>query len=150
MDRGKSKGNKSREPEVSVDGLNTDEELSLAFESLTDMSNINKLTREMPLSSNNAESQKSSQTKKSLPLSRLRTTIKLNRQRKSEEFQRSRYLSRTNIDMENNRQQSKSEVIEKKKRPSCWATTTLILTFWTPSSLLRACGKRNQIFQSTN
>ncbi|KAG1150432.1 hypothetical protein G6F37_000877 [Rhizopus arrhizus] len=148
MDRGKSKRNKSREPEVSVDGLNTNVELSLAFESLTDMSNINKLTREMPLSSNNAESRKSSQIKKSVSLSRLRTTIKFNRQQKSEEFQRSRYLSRTNIDMENNKQQSESEVVEKKKRPSCWATTTLILTFWTPSSLLRACGIKDKSMQN--
>lgn len=128
MNRSKSKNDKSRTSQ-SLNDFNTDSRLSLAFESLADTTSIDKITNGMTLPSNSTGPAKPLQKENPEASSKLRT-----------DFQRSRLLNNAGADIEKNKQKDELEILEKKKRPSCWTTTTWILTFWTPPALLKACG----------
>ncbi|KAI9279273.1 chitin synthase-domain-containing protein [Sporodiniella umbellata] len=73
--------------------------------------------------------------------------MRLSHTPRSADFQRSRLLNNAGADIEKNKQREELEIAEKKKRPSCWTTTTWILTFWTPPTLLKACGIKEKAMQ---
>ncbi|KAG1474960.1 hypothetical protein G6F56_000026 [Rhizopus delemar] len=136
MNRSKSKNDKSRTSQ-SLNDFNTDSRLSLAFESLADTTSIDKITNGMTLPSNSTGPAKPLQKENPEASSKLRT-----------DFQRSRLLNNAGADIEKNKQKDELEILEKKKRPSCWTTTTWILTFWTPPALLKACGIKEKAMQN--
>lgn len=116
-----------------------EDQLTQMYESFNDFGEIANFANVPPQSSNNSESREKPTTARSEKPSES-TDIKTSGIQRLEDIQRARYLNKKDIDLEKNKQQEESKATTKKKRPSCWVTTTWVLTCWTPPVLLKACG----------
>lgn len=103
-----------------------------------------ELDETIPIPASNTGPQK--ETTKSCQLSELPTDTRPNRPQRPEDLHRARYLNNGSIDIEKNKQQGEFKTEKKIKKATCWVTCTWIMTCWTPSFLLKACGKTNAFF----
>lgn len=133
-------GNQENKEEKPPPIDDTEEKLSPELNLLDQMNAEENLMHGMPLQSNNTQSLKRSLTARSRKLSELPTDTRPNRPQRPEDLQRARYLNTIDIDIEKSKEQGEVKEKKKKTRPSCWVTSTWILTCWTPPFLLKACG----------
>lgn len=116
-----------------------EDQLTQMYESFSDFNGATNLTSTPLQSSNDNERQENPTTARSEKFSES-ADIKTTGIQRLEDLQRARYLNKKDTDLEKNKQQEESKATIKKKRPSCWVTTTWVLTCWTPPVLLKACG----------
>ncbi|KAG1466782.1 hypothetical protein G6F46_000058 [Rhizopus delemar] len=140
-------GNQENKEEKPPPIDDTEEKLSPELNLLDQMNAEENLMHGMPLQSNNTQSLKRTLTARSRKLSELPTDTRPNRPQRPEDLQRARYLNTIDIDIEKNKEQGEVKEKKKKTRPSCWVTSTWILTCWTPPFLLKACGIKDKSMQ---
>ncbi|RCH90989.1 Chitin synthase, class 3 [Rhizopus azygosporus] len=123
-----------------------EDQLTQTYESFNDFNEATNLGSTPPQSSNDNERQENPTTARSEKFSES-VDIKTTGIQRLEDLQRARYLNKKDTDLEKNKQQEESKATIKKKRPSCWVTTTWVLTCWTPPVLLKACGIKDKGMQ---